>query len=234
MMYKQLIPVVFVFLSGCATTETTSDTLATNNGMMEQAAIKEDVSYANKIPVLPPVVENGIKFPTLPAPTTMPLRQDAPPFTTPPVKKSFTPNNGNGDNQAFFNRSVNDDYETFQKRQTTYKRRVPSTIKSQPSKYSSVSSSFARPEPAKPSKMSDTGRGGYLQLGIFSNYDNAQALQQKVVSNQMPEPAIKEVRVAGNRLYRVQFSVSSPAKVNELKAKLARIGLTQSWYVAEK
>lgn len=74
----------------------------------------------------------------------------------------------------------------------------------------------------------------YLQLGVFSNPENAQMLQRKVVKNQMPEPMVKEVRLDGKPAYRVQLGpIFSTAKVNEFNAKLAKMGISEIWYVTE-
>jgi rare lipoprotein A len=74
----------------------------------------------------------------------------------------------------------------------------------------------------------------YLQLGVFSNPANAQLLQKKIVENKMPEPMVKEVMVSGKVAYRVQLGpIFSPAKVDEFHAKLAKIGIFETWYVTE-
>ena len=74
----------------------------------------------------------------------------------------------------------------------------------------------------------------YLQLGVFSDPANAQMLQRKVVANKMPEPEVKEVRLGGKLAYRVQLGpIFSTAKVNEFNAKLAKMGISETWYVTE-
>jgi rare lipoprotein A len=74
----------------------------------------------------------------------------------------------------------------------------------------------------------------YLQLGVFSNPENAQILQRKVVENKMPEPMVKQVRLAGKLAYRVQLGpIFSLAKVNEFNAKLSKMGISETWYVTE-
>lgn len=74
----------------------------------------------------------------------------------------------------------------------------------------------------------------YLQLGVFSNPANAQMLQKKVAENKMPEPMVKEVKVDGKPAYRVQLGpIFSAAKVNEFNAKLAKMGISETWYLTE-
>jgi rare lipoprotein A len=74
----------------------------------------------------------------------------------------------------------------------------------------------------------------YLQLGVFSNPANAQMLQKKVVENNMPLPMVKQVQVAGKLAYRVQLGpIFSIAKVHEFNAKLAKMGISETWYVTE-
>lgn len=74
----------------------------------------------------------------------------------------------------------------------------------------------------------------YLQLGVFSNPANAKMLQKKVAENKMPEPMVKEVRIHGKVAYRVQLGpIFSTAKVNEFNAKLAKMGISETWYLTE-
>ncbi len=74
----------------------------------------------------------------------------------------------------------------------------------------------------------------YLQLGVFANPVYAQLLQKKIVENNLPEPVVEEIKVAGKVAYRVQLGpVFSLNKVNEFNAKLAKIGISQTWYVTE-
>ena len=74
----------------------------------------------------------------------------------------------------------------------------------------------------------------YLQLGVFSNPANAQMLQKKVVEHKMPEPMVKEVLLGGKTAYRVQLGpIFSTEKVNEFNAKLAKMGISETWYVTE-
>jgi rare lipoprotein A len=74
----------------------------------------------------------------------------------------------------------------------------------------------------------------YLQLGVFANHSNAEQLQKKIVENKMPEPQVKEVTINGKPAYRVQLGpIFSIAKVNELNAKLAKMGISETWYVTE-
>jgi rare lipoprotein A len=74
----------------------------------------------------------------------------------------------------------------------------------------------------------------YLQLGVFSNPDNAKTLQQKLIKNNMPQPTVKAVVIKGKLSYRVQLGpVFSTAKVNELNQKLAKMGISETWYITE-
>jgi rare lipoprotein A len=74
----------------------------------------------------------------------------------------------------------------------------------------------------------------YLQLGVFSNPANAKMLQKKVAENDMPMPIVKEVQVNGKLAYRVQLGpVFSTAKVNEFNVKLAKMGISETWYITE-
>lgn len=74
----------------------------------------------------------------------------------------------------------------------------------------------------------------YLQLGVFNNPVYAQLLQKKIVENKMPEPMVQEIKVGGKIAYRVQLGpVFSLDKVNEFNAKLAKMGISETWYVTE-
>lgn len=74
----------------------------------------------------------------------------------------------------------------------------------------------------------------YLQLGVFSNPANAQMLQKKVVANKMPEPMVKKVLLDGKPAYRVQLGpIFSTEKVHEFNAKLAKMGISETWYLTE-
>lgn len=74
----------------------------------------------------------------------------------------------------------------------------------------------------------------YLQLGVFSNPANAELLQKKIVENNLPKPMVKEVRLDGKPAYRVQLGpIFSTEKVNELNAKLAKMGISETWYLTE-
>lgn len=74
----------------------------------------------------------------------------------------------------------------------------------------------------------------YLQLGVFSDPANAHQLKKKVVANKMPEPVVKEVRLAGKTAYRVQLGpIFSTEKVNEFNAKLAKMGISETWYLTD-
>ncbi len=74
----------------------------------------------------------------------------------------------------------------------------------------------------------------YLQLGVFANPVYAQLLQKKIVENNMPEPMVEEIKVGGKVAYRVQLGpVFSLNKVNEFNARLAKMGISQTWYVTE-
>jgi rare lipoprotein A len=74
----------------------------------------------------------------------------------------------------------------------------------------------------------------YLQLGVFSSYENALALQKKVAKHNLPTPMIKDIQFNGKPAYRVQLGpVFSSQKVDELNSRLAQIGIVETWYIPD-
>jgi rare lipoprotein A len=74
----------------------------------------------------------------------------------------------------------------------------------------------------------------YLQLGVFTNPAYAQLLQKKLVEHKLPEPVVQEIKVGGKTAYRVQLGpLFNMSKINEFHAKLAKLGISQTWYVTE-
>ncbi len=72
----------------------------------------------------------------------------------------------------------------------------------------------------------------YLQLGVFDNPNNARKLQQKVASNYLPQPKIKQVMHQDRVVYKVQIGpLYNNNQVESLNLKLARIGIKKTRYV---
>lgn len=74
----------------------------------------------------------------------------------------------------------------------------------------------------------------YLQIGAFSDPNNALELKNKIVSHRLPAPRIKPYRNNETILYKVQLGpLVSVEGADELNAKLAEIGITQTRYIAD-
>ena len=74
----------------------------------------------------------------------------------------------------------------------------------------------------------------YLQIGAFSNQNNALELKNKLAAHRLPEPLIKPYTQNDVTLYKVQLGpLVSVEDADELNEKLAAIGITQTRYVAE-
>lgn len=84
-------------------------------------------------------------------------------------------------------------------------------------------------------KMTGTSDHIYLQLGVFDNPNNAQKLQEKVASNYLPQPQIKQIMHEGRVVYKVQIGpLFNHTQVENLNMKLASIGIHKTRYVTVK
>lgn len=74
----------------------------------------------------------------------------------------------------------------------------------------------------------------YLQVGAFSDQNNALELQHKLTSHRLPEPRIKPDIQNNRTLYKVQLGpLVSVEDADELNEKLAALGITETRYVDE-
>jgi rare lipoprotein A len=74
----------------------------------------------------------------------------------------------------------------------------------------------------------------YLQVGTFSNKKKALKLQNKIASNQLPQPEILPSTHKGSTLYKVQMGpIKSPESVHKLNIQLAKLGITATQFVTE-
>ena len=94
-------------------------------------------------------------------------------------------------------------------------------------------------EPGQPQNFDDSenissGRNIYLQIGAFSDRNNALKLKNKLTINRLPEARIKPYSGNDMTLYKVQLGpLFSAEDADQLSEKLAAIGITQTRYVAE-
>ncbi|MGR9116761.1 MAG: septal ring lytic transglycosylase RlpA family protein [Gammaproteobacteria bacterium] len=92
-------------------------------------------------------------------------------------------------------------------------------------------------EPERPSQptIGESGQSDiYLQIGAFSDHNNALALKNKLSTNRLPEPRIKPDIQNDVTLYKVQLGpLVSVEDADELNKKLAAMGITQTRYIAE-
>jgi rare lipoprotein A len=74
----------------------------------------------------------------------------------------------------------------------------------------------------------------YLQVGTFGNKKKALKLQNKIASNQLPQPEILPSTHKGSTLYKVQMGpIKSPESVHKLNIQLAKLGITATQFVTE-
>ena len=71
-----------------------------------------------------------------------------------------------------------------------------------------------------------TGPAWYLQVGAFSNRDNAENLRSRLIAAQLPEPRISEARNASRTVYRLRIGpLPSQQRADALLPSLARAGV---------
>lgn len=216
---KLLILALFTLVSGCSTTNTSvplmTGTGAGSPGMgiaQKQTSPSVPVntypSYSSPAPFPSDITENNFPSPTISKSTQS--RYPSKKSSVEAVKK-YNPENTNFEKTAVLNQSQS------AKNAKAYS---PNALSSKKIKVEVI--------------RTNSHDKVYLQLGVFSSLANAKTLQKKVVANQMPEPIIKEVILNGKLAHCVQLGpILSTAKVNEFNAKLAKMGISETWYVTE-
>ena len=73
----------------------------------------------------------------------------------------------------------------------------------------------------------------YVQLGVFSNQNNALKLQKKISSKSLPTPEIRQIVYNnGKKAYKVQIGpLYSHSQVKKINLKLAKLGISKTLYV---
>lgn len=74
----------------------------------------------------------------------------------------------------------------------------------------------------------------YLQLGAFSNQDNALNLYDKLIDNELPSPRILTEKQSRSPIYKVQVGpILSVASADKINAMLTKIGISNARIVTE-
>lgn len=74
----------------------------------------------------------------------------------------------------------------------------------------------------------------YLQIGAFSNLENAQTLQHKIETEQLHSTRIMPDSYQGRPLFKVQLGpISSASEVDRIKESLAKIGITNTRFAID-
>ncbi len=73
----------------------------------------------------------------------------------------------------------------------------------------------------------------YLQVGSFCDQKLAQNLRKILVKQHFPEPKVAASSGKNSTLYKVQLPIKSSSNVSELNDKLAKLGITDTQFVAE-
>ena len=74
----------------------------------------------------------------------------------------------------------------------------------------------------------------YLQIGAFSNLENAQTLQNKIATKQLPSTRILPDSHQGKPIFKVQLGpISSAGEIDRIKETLAKIGITKTRFAID-
>lgn len=88
-------------------------------------------------------------------------------------------------------------------------------------------------KPSKPTQI-NSNQEIYLQLGAFSNQDNALILYDTLIHNELPSPRILTEKQHQSPLYKVQLGpILSVASADKINAMLTKIGILNAHIVIE-
>jgi rare lipoprotein A len=82
-------------------------------------------------------------------------------------------------------------------------------------------------------KLQEQNQSVYLQLGSFRDKKMAEKLLSQLKTQRLPEPKIQVSSHKNATLYKVQLPIQSVNHAQDLNVKLAKIGVTDTKFVAE-
>ncbi|MEN8259302.1 MAG: septal ring lytic transglycosylase RlpA family protein [Pseudomonadota bacterium] len=75
----------------------------------------------------------------------------------------------------------------------------------------------------------------YLQIGAFSNWNNARKLQHTVASHDLPGPRIRSNGLGSRQIHRVQIGpIASVDEADRISRTLSNLGITETRFVTEQ